>query len=858
MAPTSRWRGVCVVLALFLCLAGFTGAVFQEVVRFQAFGAEFPLYWVYERGASLGTVLAWYTDLSKPWYRPTSTVMVAWIGERFFGWHDLAGWKCFFLLSLVLTACSLYWFVLEMAPRARLAALLAALFYLSHPAQDTLPLQMLPWDTLYVMFALLCAGFYWRALGAEGRASWKATAIALALFLVALTCKEMAVAIPGFLAVESAAALIARRARPGLWRAIGREILRLLPFAATVVLYLLVRLPSLRGMAAQSNTYRMAADWTWIHNNLRMLPLMSMRIFHLAGYRVEWRSYLETPLSNAGGAAILLITLAGWFLLLRQRSEVRGRGLIFLCWSAVFLLLPIYAGGQIWHVTVPLCGYGALFGLGAASLIGLLPRTMLRHAAVVACAAGLLVLGMASLKDELYRGLFTVPSMLTKDLLVHPPVPAEELGSHPRFYLEDRMNLGGWCYGCYGNLMRYIYQRVEIAESIVPPGQFAPKVYDALLKNPEAYYVVYDSSFRWHDITPEMRGTLLVTPTYVDVTTTEPMEFTATAREGGAEPVSWAIIPPIGSIDADGWYKTFEPVTTRAQGDLAVTPEIAAVAPGASARFAAGLVARKTLRLTATSTTDPALRGVAVVNLNLVDPGTVRWTVEPDDGGAITASGDYTAPASVEPRTVTIRAASTDGRAKVATSTVTLGAPWQTLDLGRVLQPGAFEPHGNVLHVRGSGDIFDKTDAFRFVYRILDGEGAVTAQVSTRVTTDFTKAGIMIRERLTEGARHAFAGIITGKSSVLEARAHPMNDTTVQFGPVGSMWLRLERKGDTFSGLTSPDGNRWEAIGSPVNVRMEQRVYAGLAVSSGGKGSSEADFKEVRVSQAAAVASGAR
>src|SRR6266567_6119986 len=130
MGLDSRSREVWVAVAVFLCLAAFTGAVFHEVIRFQAFGAEFPLYWVYNHVIGLREVIANYGLVNGLWYRPTSTALVAWIGQKFFGWHDLEGWKCFFLLSLALAAYALYWFVLEVAPRARLAAILAALYYL--------------------------------------------------------------------------------------------------------------------------------------------------------------------------------------------------------------------------------------------------------------------------------------------------------------------------------------------------------------------------------------------------------------------------------------------------------------------------------------------------------------------------------------------------------------------------------------------------------------------------------------------------------------------------------------------------------------------------------------------------------
>jgi hypothetical protein len=832
-----------VAIGVFLCLASFTAAVFQEVVRFQAFGAEFPLYWVYDHGISLATVIGTYASLNQTWYRPTATTLIAWIGSRFFTWHDLVGWKLFFLLSLALTAWVLYWFVNTVVPGARLAALLAAFYYLAHPAQDTLPLQMLPWDSLYVMFGLLSAGFFWRALQTEGRTSWTQTAISLGMFIAALTCKELAVVILGFLAAEAAISLAGRfRAR-----AISRELLRLIPFGAVLGLYLAVRLPSLRSLSTSGGTYRVSADWITILNNLRMLPLMSMRIFYLAGYHLAWKSYFETTLSNLVGAAILFITVAGWYFLLRKRPGFRPAGLLFLLWTAVFQLLPIYSGGQIWHVTMPLCGYGALFGLAAMGLADAIPQISLRYGALVTLSAGLLVAGRASLNDELYHGLFTTPSLLTKDLLAHPPIPPEKLGAHPTIYMEDRMNFGGWCYGCYGHLMRYIYQRTDIAEQVVRPDQLPASVNDALLKNPETYYVVYDSGFRWHDATAQMLGALQVTPAYMDLNFTEPVKLKVTQRGLATGEVSWVVTPALGSVDADGYFNPAPAITTRTEGELAVAPEIASVAPGATLTFRSGISERVKVRLQAISTSDTRRTGEAVVEMKLAGSEPVHWSVEPPDGGAITDQGTYTAPADSVARTVMVRATSKAEKTRTATALVTLGAPWQAIDIGRVTEPGDYQLRGDVLRLRGSGDIFLNSDAFRFVYQVLEGDGSITAQISTPAVTAFTKAGLMIRERLAEGARHAFTAVFSGKSCIVEARAEPEAATSVEFGPAAPKWLRLVRKGDTFTGMQSKDGHTWSAIGSPTKVRMESRVFVGLAVSSGSRGSIDAQFTAVRV-----------
>ena len=731
MGPFPKARDAARPLLIFAGLFCFVLAVFYELMLRSIFGAEFPLFWVYGHGQNLQNVIDTYKVLNFGWYRPTPTALAAWVIGKFVPWHDFAGWRIFDLLSLALTASALYWFVLVVAPGARVAALLAALFYLSHPAQYTLPIQMLPLDALYVLFGLLSAGFYWRAVQKNGWPSLRATAISVTLYAVALTCKEMVLALPGFLAVESAFAIF-RRLTPGsLGRRIAREFARLTPFACATAAYWWYHVRPIQGTMGANATYRMSVNWEAVVDNLRMLPLMTMRIFYLAGYKIEWRSYLDTATSNVGGFAILLITLAGWFWLWRNRSEVRVAGLLFLAWTIIALLIPIYSGGQIWHVTMPAAGYGALFGFGATAIFEMLPRVSWRRAALAASVAALLVLGITSLHDELQGGLFTQSSILTEDLLVHPPIPPEKLGLHPTIYMEDRLNLGGWSYGCYGHLMRFIYQRPDIREAIVLPGKLGAKEYATLLNDPEAYYVVYDSKYRWRDVTPQMRSALHVVPGYLDLKDTASVKFSAATPGGEALPVTWSIDPPVGSVDAAGWYTPPAETTSRDEGALAIVPEVASVAPMAGIRFTGGFVNQKTVIAKAVSEASPAQSGSGRINLNVVSPGAVAWSIEPRDGGAITPSGYYVAPAGSEPRTVIVRATSAKNKQSIATATISLGSPWQTLDIGHVIETGKYERAGEILRVQGSGDIFGRSDAFRFVFQSLDGDGTVVGQVST-------------------------------------------------------------------------------------------------------------------------------
>jgi regulation of enolase protein 1 (concanavalin A-like superfamily) len=623
-------------------------------------------------------------------------------------------------------------------------------------------------------------------------------------------------------------------------------LLRLSLYGGVVFFYWLYHVSAIQGAMGANATYRMAVNWEMILSNLRMLPLMTIRIFYLAGYKIEWTSYFQNTASTIGGVTILLVTCAGWYLLLRNRTKAAVAGLLFLAWTAVFLIIPIYSGGQIWHVTAPACGYGALFGIGAAALIASLHRPLLRLAAPATCMLGLLVLGIVSLNNELHKGIFAIPSLLTRDLLVHPPIPPDKLGPNASIYMEDRMNLGGWPYGCYGRLMRYIYQRVDIREVIVAPGALTPAEYATLRRDPHAHYVVYDSNYRWRDATAEMRSDLRVTPLAPDIKTADPVQFSAIDQDSHTQPATWSMEPALGSIDTAGRYTPPEEVTAADERTLAIAPALATAPHNSGLRLVAGTPEAIPIRMTANATSDVKQSGTTVVKVNVVRPESVEWSVDPANGGWITQSGYFQPAPGAEPRAVTIKATSLRDRSRTATAKVLTGAPWQTLDIGTVAEPGAFRS-GETLEIRGSGDIVGTADAFRYVLQTLDGNGTITARVSTPAIREYTKAGLMIRESLSPQSRHVFAGIISGKTSFIENRPQPFASTAVEFGRSNSPWLRLERKGDTFSAYTSADGDRWEPIGKPFNLRMAPRIFVGFAVSSGNHSLANATLANVRL-----------
>jgi regulation of enolase protein 1 (concanavalin A-like superfamily) len=62
----------------------------------------------------------------------------------------------------------------------------------------------------------------------------------------------------------------------------------------------------------------------------------------------------------------------------------------------------------------------------------------------------------------------------------------------------------------------------------------------------------------------------------------------------------------------------------------------------------------------------------------------------------------------------------------------------------------------------------------------------------------------------------------------------------------GPFWLKLVRKGHTFTGYTSPDGKTWTTFSS-AEVPLKKIMYVGLPAASGlKKGTTTIRFDQVK------------
>jgi hypothetical protein len=158
--------------------------------------------------------------------------------------------------------------------------------------------------------------------------------------------------------------------------------------------------------------------------------------------------------------------------------------------------------------------------------------------------------------------------------------------------------------------------------------------------------------------------------------------------------------------------------------------------------------------------------------------------------------------------------------------------------------PPAFAEAAGTITMSGSGtDIWDVADQFRFACKSLTGDATMVAKVESVGNTDpWAKAGVMIRESLDPGSR--FAAVYATPGNGVRYQARTLNagtatsDTSVatpeQMALKTPVWIKVERKGSSFSCFYSADGAKWTAMSwNPQTINMTAGpVYLGLAVTS--------------------------
>jgi hypothetical protein len=129
-------------------------------------------------------------------------------------------------------------------------------------------------------------------------------------------------------------------------------------------------------------------------------------------------------------------------------------------------------------------------------------------------------------------------------------------------------------------------------------------------------------------------------------------------------------------------------------------------------------------------------------------------------------------------------------------------------------------------------------DEFHFAYKTLTGAGSIVARVqSVQNTNAWSKAGVMIRETLDGGSKHAFACITPSNGVASQGRALTGDSSfnANQTGVAAPYWVKLERDAaGNFTVSHSANGTAWQPVtgATPRNIPMSSTVYIGLALTS--------------------------
>jgi regulation of enolase protein 1 (concanavalin A-like superfamily) len=248
--------------------------------------------------------------------------------------------------------------------------------------------------------------------------------------------------------------------------------------------------------------------------------------------------------------------------------------------------------------------------------------------------------------------------------------------------------------------------------------------------------------------------------------------------------------------------------------------------------------------------------------VRLVRTGTRLTAFTSDDGAAWTVVATGTVKLAAKAYVglaVTSQVASSRTTADFSNVSVTsaaLPAGQVSQDLGKPAISGATSYIDGEYTIRAGGaGIWDSADEFHFVYQPMTGDVEVVARVaSISKAHAWSKAGVMIRESLAAGSRHAMALVSAGSGYAFHRRALPDHWTDQSSGGSGKApgWVRIRRQGDVIEAFRSADGVKWSRMGS-ATIAMADTVYVGLAVSSHNrKTATTAVFDNLRVVNAGA------
>ncbi len=170
-----------------------------------------------------------------------------------------------------------------------------------------------------------------------------------------------------------------------------------------------------------------------------------------------------------------------------------------------------------------------------------------------------------------------------------------------------------------------------------------------------------------------------------------------------------------------------------------------------------------------------------------------------------------------------------------AANAAELPSPWKHQDIGAVTVAGSATASNGVFTLKGTLDIWGKSDGCHFAWQSMKGDVTIVARVISVELSGHSKGGLAIRESLDASSRHATMVDTPTDGCQFLVRSETGDITTVQRidlnKAVMPYWVKLVRAGEQLTGYESIDGDDWKQTGT-ATLKLPETIYVGLVASS--------------------------
>jgi len=193
--------------------------------------------------------------------------------------------------------------------------------------------------------------------------------------------------------------------------------------------------------------------------------------------------------------------------------------------------------------------------------------------------------------------------------------------------------------------------------------------------------------------------------------------------------------------------------------------------------------------------------------------------------------------------------------------------PWEQHNVGNATGFTYFDGERFTIEAGGRG--LDSTnDQLHFTCQPQAGNGEIVAGFVPQTSSQFSQMGVMMRDGLNDNAPFVALVIYPGKTGQIElpdwkvkliARnvagskadtagvSLPLSEPAVTWGRLtGSVWLSLQRKGNSFVGAVSLDGKTWKKL-PELLLEHNSNLLTGITVSSGMPNTTSVFFDQVSI-----------